>query len=95
MTAYLKTQFMKLAFKDFKPEITEKGFFKRTTYESLNAALQRANDWIGAEKPEVLNIETVVLPNLHKEEGSEYPDLYSRGDFPTSWHQFVRVWFKA
>jgi hypothetical protein len=85
---------MKLAFKDFKPEIKEKGFFK-TTYESLNAALQRANDWIGTENPEVLNVETVVLPNLHKEEGSEDPDLYSRGDFPTSWHQFVRVWYKV
>ena len=86
---------MKLAFKDFKPEIKEKGgFFKRTTYESLNAALQRANDWIGAENPHVLNIETVVLPNLHIEEGSEDPDLCSNDDFPTFWHQFVRVWYK-
>lgn len=85
---------MKLAFKDFTPEIKEKGFFK-TSYESFQDALKRANDWIGAENPEVLHVETVVLPNLHQDEGSEDPALYSRGDFPTTWHQFVRVWYKA
>lgn len=85
---------MKLAFKDFKPEIKQKGFFSNT-YESFQNSLQRANDWISAEQPEVLNVETVVLPNLHQEEGSEDPDLHSRGDFTTTWNQFVRVWFKA
>jgi hypothetical protein len=39
---------MKLAFKDFKPEIKEKGFFSNT-YEPFKNSLQRANDWISAE----------------------------------------------
>ena len=85
---------MKLAFKDFKPEIKEKGFFSNS-YEPFKDSLQRANDWISAENPEVLNVETVVLPNLRQEEGSEDPDLCSSGDFATTWHQFVRVWYKV
>lgn len=85
---------MKLAFKDFKPENKEMGFFSNT-YEAFKNSLQRANDWTGAENPEIHNVETVVLPNLHEEEGSEDPDLYSRGDFATTWHQFVRVWYKV
>ncbi|HEY1172665.1 MAG TPA: hypothetical protein VGH19_14950 [Verrucomicrobiae bacterium] len=86
---------MKIAFQDFTPTYETKGFFSSTTYEPLQDCLQRANEWIEAENPNIINIETVVLPNLWNkgEEGSEDPSLFS-GDY-SSWHQFIRIWYKA
>jgi hypothetical protein len=44
----------------------------------------------------VLNVETVVLPNIWSrfEEGSRDPALGISGDSPSHWHQFIRVWFE-
>jgi hypothetical protein len=87
---------MTVAFKDFAPNIEKQGFFK-TTYESVQDCLRRANEWIQRENPDVINIETVVLPNLWDggEEGTEDPELTASGEMFSSWHQFVRVWYKA
>ena len=86
---------MTIKFKDFTPGVEKKSFFT-TTYEPLQKCLLRANEWIAAENPTIINIETVVLPNLWDtgEEGSEDPDLTTSGDMRSSWHQFVRVWYR-
>ena len=85
---------MTVAFRDFAPAIEKKGFF-RNQYESLRDCLRRANEWIDAEDPDVINIETVVLPNLWNEEGPEDPEITTSGDMMSSWHQFVRVWYRS
>ena len=54
---------MALSFKDFLPEIKKKGVFK-DSYESFRESPRRANDWIEAEHPEIVNVETVVLPSV-------------------------------
>jgi hypothetical protein len=85
---------MALSFKDFLPEIKKKGFFN-DSYEPLRESLRRTNDWIDAENPEVINVETVVLPNVHDEEGNEDPDITTSGERRSTWHQFIRVWYKV
>lgn len=79
-------------FKDFAPQVVKKGFFK-TDYESFEKALDAANAWIRDHNIEVLNIETVVLPNMRKTGGTtDTAHIPSqRGSF---WHQFIRVWYR-
>jgi hypothetical protein len=85
---------MSVAFRDFTPDVTKKTFFT-TTFEPFEDCLVRVNEWINAENPDVINIETVVLPNLWDEEGSGDPEIYTSGNSASSWHQFVRVWYRA
>ena len=85
---------MNLRFKDFAPEIEKRGFFK-TEYESLQDCIMRANQWMAAEEPDVVTVETVVLPNPWDEEGSEDPEITTSGDMMSSWHQFVRIWYRG
>ncbi len=85
---------MAVAFKDFAPKITRSGIFSRDM-EPLTDCLRRANDWIGVDNPRIINVETVVLPNMHCEEGSEDPDISTSGEMHSSWHQFIRVWYET
>lgn len=87
-----------IAFKDFAPEQRAKaGFFRTAQYESFEAAVHEAGRWIEGENVTVINIETVVLPNMHSphEDGSTDPELGQSSDFATAWNQFVRVWYQA
>ncbi|MEM9444951.1 MAG: hypothetical protein AAGA18_06315 [Verrucomicrobiota bacterium] len=86
-----------IKFKDFVPkEVTKAGFFSSARLEELNDSLKRANIWIENQNINVLNIETVVLPNIHRssEEGSTDTDITTSGDMSSNWHQFIRVWYK-
>jgi hypothetical protein len=83
-----------IAHKDFTPEVTRDGFFSRDM-EPLSDCLRRANDWIADANPRIVNVETVVLPNMHAEEGSEDPDISTSGEMHSSWHQFIRVWYET
>lgn len=79
-------------FKDFAPQLVKKGFFK-IDYESFEEVLAAANAWIRDHNIEVLNIETVVLPNMWKAGGST--DMaHTSSDSGSFWYQFIRVWYK-
>ena len=79
-------------FKDFAPQVVKKGFFK-TDYESFEEALNAANAWIKDHNIEVLNIETVVLPNMWNEGGTA--DIkHTSSQSGSYWYQFIRVWYK-
>jgi hypothetical protein len=72
-----------ISFRDFVPEVTDKGgLFKPPTLEQLSGGLARANDWVASNKVRVLNIETVVLPNIHSpgEAGSGDSQLHTSGE---------------
>ncbi|HZO87371.1 MAG TPA: hypothetical protein VFB38_03465 [Chthonomonadaceae bacterium] len=85
-------------FRDFVPQLLNRGkgfdsFWKETArYESFEDAVAAANVWIAQNCIRVINVETVVLPNIWspKEEGTQ--DAALTGTF-VPWHQFVRVWF--
>jgi hypothetical protein len=87
-----------MGFKDFVPKLLEKaGFLGEPEFESLGAVVNRCNAWLEANPNlRIVNVETVVLPNLHHrfEEGSQDVNLREDEDFTTPWNQFVRVWFE-
>jgi hypothetical protein len=89
-----------IKFKDFVPaQLSRGGLFSPAHYETLEKLLADIDEWI-EQNPEIMivNIETVVLPNIHhqREEGSEDPELSTRemDGVRNKWHQFFRVWYK-
>ena len=87
-----------IAFKDFLPKtIKPKDRRMSVGYQSFESAVEDANAWVSAQtNVQVLNVETVVLPNIYqdREKGSTDSALRMRGERSDSWHQFVRVWYK-
>src|SRR2546430_16799671 len=87
-----------LRYQDFVPKMTKPAaFLSPAEHESFDAALTAANRWIKENEIRVVNVETVVLPNIWSryEEGSRDPSLGTSGESPSFWHQFVRVWYEV
>jgi hypothetical protein len=87
-----------LRYQDFVPKQTRPAaFFSPAEHESFDAALAAANDWIKENDIRVLNVETVVLPNIWArfEQGSTDPALVTDNGVPVHWHQFIRVWYEV
>jgi hypothetical protein len=85
-----------LQHRDFVPKMTKPAaFFSPAEHESFDAALAEANAWIAASGVRVVNVETVVLPNIWSryEEGSRDTALGTSGESPSFWYQFIRVWY--
>lgn len=60
----------------------------------LAAAVEAAGDRVQQWQVRLINVETVVLPNIWSEEGTQDPELQIAGGYG-SWNQFVRVWYEA
>jgi len=87
---------MVIRYQDFTPQmLTPPGFLTLPTYEPLQVAVDAANVWIKENGIHILNIETLLLPNIWSryEEGSSDPALGTSGESPSQWHQVVRVWY--
>ncbi|MBW8017195.1 MAG: hypothetical protein FVQ82_13510 [Planctomycetes bacterium] len=85
-----------IRFEDFAPRMIKSGIFSRE-FESFDAALAGANEWIEDYGIDVVNIETVVLPQIWgawEDGGTTDVDLRTGGE-RNSWHQFIRVWYKG
>ena len=90
-----------LKFVDFVPRQLKAPRFGLTPgaiqgeYESLENALEAANTWLTRSGSRVVNVETVVLPNLgaNWEEGSRDPVL-GNAQGGELWHQFIRIWYE-
>ncbi|HEX8250474.1 MAG TPA: hypothetical protein VF599_20030 [Pyrinomonadaceae bacterium] len=87
-----KFEIMRIRYKDFLPEIKEEGFFSNE-YATLDETLYKVNEWIAGETVNVINIETVVLPNMADPAEAEAAESFSSGEHSTSWSQFIRVWY--
>jgi hypothetical protein len=86
-----------IQFRDFVPKmLAAPALFKAGEYESIETAVAAANDWMKESNVKVLNIETVVLPNIWSryEEGTSDVALGTSGEMPSHWHQFIRVWYR-
>jgi hypothetical protein len=89
-------------FKDFIPHATEthRNFLgmdiSEQTFESFPACVEAARAWAEQNPVEIINIETVVLPNMYDpaQEGTVDTDLISSKESRTHWYQFVRVWYR-
>jgi hypothetical protein len=87
-----------IMFRDFVPDFRDKGgLFRMPVMEQLSVSLKEANTWIDKYAVDVVNIETVVLPNIHSpdEAGSADVQLRTSGDMSAYWHQFIRVWHRS
>ena len=86
-----------IAYKDFVPKLVrEPGLIKGVEFESFEEAVEAAREWIAREGIEPINVETVVLPNIHAagEEGSEDTSLRTDGKSGSHWYQLVRIWYE-
>ena len=86
-----------IQFRDFVPEmLSAPALFKAGEYESMEAALAAANAWIKECDIKIINVETVVLPNIWSryEEGTTDVALGTSGEMPSHWHQFLRCWYE-
>src|SRR5207244_919451 len=90
-----------IRFRDFVPKQLHAPHFGLSTsslqgeYETLESALAAANEWRQREGIRVLNLETVVLPNMWAgwEQGSTDPVLGPASGAPL-WYQFIRIWYE-
>ncbi len=94
-----------LAFMDFVPRyvlLKDEGMFSMHSEraETFDQAVAIAASWIKQNGVRVMQIETVVLPNMwsSNEEGSRDGSLRQAtggglGYEFSRWHQFVRIWF--
>ncbi|WP_414574141.1 hypothetical protein [Nostoc sp. CCY 9925] len=90
--------------KDFAPRITEGGpFGGASDYESFSEVVSEVNQWIENTTIQVINVETVVLPDSLKStsdgvygvtvSNGVYPVMISQG-VTVNCFQCVRVWYR-
>jgi hypothetical protein len=90
--------------KDFAPRITEQGpFGGPSDYESFSEVVSAVNQWIASKTIQIINVETVVLPD--RIEGTSdgdyglttsnafHPVMISQG-LAIKYFQCVRVWYR-
>lgn len=85
---------MAIAHQDFVPVTNRSGFFS-TDYEPLDSVVARANAWMTEVGARVVNIETVLLPNIGLAESAGENGLRTSGDISSHWFQVVRVWYEV
>ncbi|WP_258103189.1 hypothetical protein [Marinoscillum sp. MHG1-6] len=87
---------MPILSKDFVPEKTKGGMFKSGKIQNFDEVLSTLNAWINQNNIKVINVETVVLPNIHdsEEEGSHDTELWTGGESSSQWYQLLRVWYE-
>lgn len=93
-----------IKYKDFAPRITERGpFGGPSEYESFSEVVSAVNQWIESTTIQVINVETVVLPDRIEDTSDDvygvttsnafYPVMISQG-LPIKYFQCVRAWYR-
>ncbi len=89
-----------LRFKDFVPNLVQAGgFFQSERYEPTENCLTRMNNWIDDNNINVMNIETVVLPNIFssspaRTDAPAFNQHYAGGTTGVNrYHPVFRVWY--
>jgi hypothetical protein len=85
---------MTLGYKDFLPILLESGFFKKK-FEDLPTTLVRANKWLATSGLKIVNVETVLLPNVSREAETSISCLFTGGETASAWIQVIRVWYQV
>jgi hypothetical protein len=93
-----------LTFRDFVPQDDTPMLALSRRVESIQSVLARVNAWIAAERVDVINVETVVLPgsaakNRDGESAGRFTDNQQLDlgmfEIGTARVQIVRVWHRA
>jgi hypothetical protein len=85
---------MAIAFKDFFPTVLRSGVLS-SDFEPFSAVVNRANKWIATSGVQVLNVETLVLPNVSTEQEAQATNIRTSGEMSSYWRQILRVWYEA
>lgn len=87
-----------IRYRDFAPHVIKRGLLHSDDFENFDAAVAAANAWIAAETPQIITVETVVLPNITADRSEGTIDgRVETEEAMTSineWYQFVRVWYR-
>ena len=87
-----------IRYRDFAPHVIKRGLLHSDDFENFDAAVAAANAWIAAETPQIVNVETVVLPNISADRSEGTIDgRVETEEAMTSineWYQFLRVWYR-
>lgn len=86
-----------IRFKDFEAVVLKPGgLLSHPRKKGLDSALGELNRWVDSEGVEVINVETVLLPNLHSQENPTTRDALMTTSLKLSstWSQIVRVWYR-
>ncbi len=87
-----------IRYRDFAPARIAGGLLRQERYESFDRAAAAADAWITEHRADIVNIETVVLPNIwRKDEDGTADGKVETEEAMTSvnaWYQFVRVWYR-
>ena len=90
--AYRHASIARLQFRDFVPAYAKaRAHGEPGLCDDIASAVTAAGQWIHDEQIDVVNVETVVLPDIHRQGGASEGQL-AAGD--GLWYQLVRVWFK-
>ena len=90
-----------IKYNDFAVKVTKPGNWnKKPEIEPLEETLLRLNGWIEENELLVMNVETILMPNVY-EKGSTATK--SQGAYKSSepsgianlWYQIFRVWYQA
>lgn len=93
-----------IKYQDFAPRITKRGtFIGAAEYESFSDVVSAVNQWIGNSTLQVMNVETVFLPDsLESTSDGVYGVAIGNGFYPVmasqgltiNCFQCVRVWYR-
>ena len=88
-----------IAYEDFVPEVvSHPGFFRREEVEDFAGLVERLNAWLDEQGSaiDVVNVETVVLPNIFRDQETGSGDTWlTAAGTSDSWHQVLRLWYRV
>ena len=88
-----------ITYRDFAPHVIKRGLLHEDDYENFDAAVSAANKWLAESNIDLINLETVVLPNISAEKSEGTADgRVETEEAMTSineWYQFLRVWYRT
>ena len=85
-----------IKYKDFIPEVTQLGLLGHVKEsDSFESLVKQANVWINSSAVEIINVETVLLPNVINRPKQIEPETgASTVGQPRVLFQCVRVWYR-
>jgi hypothetical protein len=86
-----------LEFRDFVPVMLDPGgIVTAPRFKPFESAVRAANEWLQKSGVTVVNVETLLLPNLTLlSDNAPSGVAYLRGSEHAYWYQVVRVWYDA
>jgi len=82
---------------DFFPDVIDTSLLGIVrAVDSFDAVVKVANNWTASNPVEVVNIETVLIPQSQaiKEAPKSKEGFYPEGHNPTHWYQGIRIWYR-